>query len=92
MAAQVDDRLAQHGGDRQRHQRADDAIDRVAEEQREDHEQRVDPQRVAEDLRRDDVALELLKADEQDHDPERRQRVLEQGDAATGGIAPSTGR
>jgi hypothetical protein len=35
---------------------------------------------VAEDLRRDDVALELLQADEQEHHPEGAQRILEQRD------------
>ena len=62
MAAQVDDGLAQDRRDRQREQRADDPVDLAAEQQREDHEQRVDAQRVAEDLRRDDVALDLLQA------------------------------
>ena len=50
---------------RQRDQRAGDAVELVADQQREDDQDRVDPQRDAEHLRRDDVALELLQRDEQ---------------------------
>ena len=80
VLAQVDDRLAQHGQDRQGDQRADDPGQLAAEQQREDHQDRVDPQRVAEDERRDDVALELLDGDEEQRDPQAGERVAEQRD------------
>ena len=77
---QVDDGLAQHRRDRERHERADEAVDLAAEQQREDDEQRVEAQRAPEDVRRHDVALELLQGDEQQRDPERHQRVLDERD------------
>ena len=43
-------------------------------------EQRVDAQGVAEDLRRDAVALERLQNEEEERDPERRAPVLEDRD------------
>ena len=66
--------------DRQRDERADEAVDLAAEQQREDHEQGVQPQRAAEDVRRDHVALELLQREEQQRHPDRRQRVLHERD------------
>ena len=78
--AQVDDGLAQHRGDRQRHQRADHPVQLQPQQQREDHQQRVDAQRVAEDLRRDDVALDLLEPHEQQQHPHRGDRVLDERD------------
>ena len=61
MLAQVDDGLAQHGREREREERAHDPVEPAAEQQREDHQQRVDPQRLGEHRRRDDVALDLLQ-------------------------------
>ena len=58
---QVHDRLAHDRGDRQRQEGAEEAAQLAAEQQGEDHQQRVDAQRLAEDVRRDDVALELLE-------------------------------
>ena len=64
--------------------------DLAAEQEREEDDERVEAQRAAEDLRRDDVALELLQREEAEPDPDRGQRV---SNAATtiGGIAPRTG-
>ena len=75
VAAQIDDRLAQDRGDRQRHERAQEAGQSPAQQQGEDHQQRVDPQRLAEQVRRDDVALELLQHGEGDDQPDGVQRV-----------------
>jgi len=61
MAAQVDRGLARHRGQRQRDQRAEHAVDLGAEKQGEDDQQRVDAQRAAEDLRRDDVVINLVE-------------------------------
>ena len=47
-------------------------------------------QRVAHHLRHDDVALELLDAEEEQHHPHRRQRVLHER-VDHGGAAPSHG-
>ena len=41
----------------------------------EDHEQRVQAQRVPHHLRDDDVALDLLDAEEEERHPERRERM-----------------
>ena len=52
-----------------------------AHQQREDHQDRVDPQRLAEDVGRHDVALELLQDRERDDQPDRVDRVVaERGD------------
>jgi hypothetical protein len=80
VAPQVVAGLARDRGERQRDERADDAVDLRSGEQREDHQQRVDAQRVAEDLRRDDMPLDLLQRDEQEPDPQRRERIGEQRD------------
>ena len=90
MAAQVDDGLAQDRGDRQRDQRADDPVDLAADEQREDDQQRVDAQRVAEDLRGDDVALDLL---ERENSSATQSAVSGSWKSATssGGSAPRNG-
>ena len=81
VPAQVDDRLAHDRGDRERDERAHEARDLPAEQQREDHQDRVDPQRLAEDVRRHDVALELLQRGEGDDQPDRVDRVVaERGD------------
>ena len=53
----------------------------AAEQQREDHQQRVDAQRLAEHVRRHDVALELLQDREGDDQPHGVERVAaERGD------------
>src|SRR6202451_2655653 len=80
MTAEVDRRLAQDREDRQRYQRADQPVELQPEQQREDHEQRVDAQRVGEDLRGYDVPLDLLQADEQQDHPGGGDRVCEQRD------------
>ncbi len=46
-----------------------------AGEQAEDHEQRVQAQRAPHHLRHDDVALDLVDAEEEQHHPDRRERV-----------------
>ena len=46
-----------------------------AREQPEDHEQRVQPQRVRHHVRDDDVTLDLVDEDEEARDPEERDRV-----------------
>src|SRR5438067_3826919 len=55
------------------------AVELAARQQAEDHEQRMEPQRAAHHLRHDDVSLELLDAEEEERDPERRERVLDEG-------------
>ena len=80
MTAQVDDGLAYDRRRREREQRPGDAVQPVADEQRQDDDDRVDPQADAEHLGRDDVALELLEGDEQEHDPDGAHRVVEQCD------------
>jgi hypothetical protein len=71
--------LTDDRGHRQGDQCAGDAVQMAAQQQREDHHERVDPQAVAEHLRCHHVALELLQYDEQQHQPQRGQRLaLEQ--------------
>ena len=91
VAAQVDNGLADHGGDRQREQRAGDPVDLVADQQRQDDQDRVDPQRDPEHLRRDEVTLELLQRDEQQHHPKRADRVVEQRDQRPPAAGPMIG-
>ena len=54
--------------------------DLAAEQEREEDDERVEAQRAAEDLRRDDVPLELLQRQEAEPDPDRGQRVVERRD------------
>ena len=71
-------RGAPGGEQRQRDEDPREAVDLAAREQTEDHEQRVEAQRAAHHLRHDDVALELLDAEEEQRDPERRERMLDE--------------
>ena len=71
-------RRAPGGEQRQRDEDPREPVDLAAGEQAEDHEQRVQAQRVAHHLRHDDVALELLDAEEEQRDPERGERVLDE--------------
>src|SRR5437016_4485600 len=63
---------------RQRDEDPREPVDLAAREQAEDHEQRMEAQGAPHDLRHDDVALELLDAEEEERDPERRERVLDE--------------
>ena len=63
------------GEQRQRDERAREAVDLPAGEQPEDDEQRVQPQRVAHHVRDDDVPLDLVDAEEEQRDPDRRERI-----------------
>ncbi len=63
---------------RQRDEDPGEAVDLAAREQAEDHEQRVEAQRASHHSRHEDVALELLDAEEEERDPERRERVLDE--------------
>jgi hypothetical protein len=75
VAAEVDHGLARDRGQRQGDEGADEAVDLAAEQQREDHQQRVDPQRLREHVRGDDVALDLLQRREGDRQPQRVERL-----------------
>ena len=55
-----------------------EAVDLAAGEQAEDHEQRMQAQRAPHHLRHDDVPLELLDAEEEQRDPERRDRMQDE--------------
>src|SRR6185437_3967386 len=63
---------------RQRDEDPGEAVDLAAREQAEDHEQRMEAERPPHHLRHDEMALELLDAEEEGRDPERRQRVLDE--------------
>src|SRR5689334_6470773 len=69
---------ASRGEQRQRDEDPREPVDLAAREQAEDHEQRVKAQGAPHHLRYHDVALELLDAEEQQRDPERRERVLDE--------------
>ena len=67
------------GGERrQRDEHARQPVDLAAGEQPEDHEQRMQSQRVPHHLRDHDVALDLVDREEEQHDPDGRQRVDDQ--------------
>ena len=74
LGEELPHRLAD-GEDRQSDQRADQPVDVRAREQPEDHEQRVEPQRAPHHLRHDDVTLDLVDAEEEQHDPDHRERM-----------------
>ena len=77
---------------RQRDQRADQAVDVRAGEQAEDHEQRVQPQRAPHHLRHDDVALDLVDAEEEQHDPDRPRTGGRRARRSPAGSRRATGR
>src|SRR5690349_24395242 len=66
---------AADGQQRQRSQRTRQAVQLRARREAEDDEQRVKPQRVAHDVRHDDVTLDLLDAEEEERDPDRGERM-----------------
>jgi hypothetical protein len=76
VLAEVHDALAHDGGQRQREECAREAIEPAPHQEREDDQQRIDPQRLREDGRRHDVALDLLQRGEHDGQPDRVERVV----------------
>ena len=67
---------AHRGRERQRHERCRAARrSRRPPSSADDDEQRVQPQRVPHHLRHDDVALDLVDDEEEERDPDRRDRV-----------------
>ena len=77
---------------RQRDEDPGEPVDLAAGEQAEDHEQRMEAQRAPHHLRHDDVALELLDAEEEQRDPERRERVPGRARTAPAGPRRATAR
>ncbi len=76
MRSEKNSQTARPGGEqRQREQRARQAVQLGARAEPEDHEQRVQAQRVAHHVRHDDVALDLVDAEEEQRNPERRDRM-----------------
>src|SRR5262249_26333674 len=55
------------------------AVDLAAREQAENDEQGMESQRSPHHLGHDDVTFELLDAEEEERDPERRERILDEG-------------
>src|SRR3954466_10211675 len=78
LAEELPDRAADRE-QRQRHERAWQAVDLPAGEEAEDDEQRMEPQRAPHHLRDDDVPLDLVDDEEQQRDPDRRRRVDDEG-------------
>ena len=74
LGEELPDRAA-GGEQRQRDEDARQPVDLTAGEQAEDHEQRMQPQRVAHHLRDDDVSLDLVDDEEEQRDPDRGDRV-----------------
>ena len=70
---------AARGQDGQGHERAGEAVDLAAREQPEDHQQGVQPQRAAHHVRHDHVALDLVDAQEEQQDPQRGERIHDEG-------------
>ena len=85
----------QDGGGRHGEDRAEDAEQVAADQQRDDHGHGADPDLPLHDLRHEHVVLELLLHDEEDDDAEHLLRATPSSATAIAGIAerigPTTG-
>ena len=78
---QEDRDLAAHGEQRQRQQRAEDAVQLGARHQREDHQERMGAEGRSHHARHDHVPLELMDGEVEERDPERRDRRVDRARA-----------
>ena len=73
-------RHGKQGADKAAEDRADDAAERGADEDRDEHPERVEPDRAAHHDRIEDVVLDLLVDEEDDEGDDARRQRVEQGD------------